>query len=175
MCRRYIKPTEPSSIINIYYTSKMVTNIEERPGYDSSQFVAGEFSFKIWLNLLFALSPSSLNKKTNLSWNQNFIFRFGWHAWIPARFICNRTDRRAGEDFGSSVPRPVHQRLQGEEKRAGRTRQEMWKKSAKKRARWKTKIFCRVRRQFGSRSRAMRKILIFERKSARLCKKINNV
>lgn len=39
----------------IYYTSKMVTNIEERPGYDSSQFVAdmgGSVGFLLGLSVI---------------------------------------------------------------------------------------------------------------------------
>lgn len=43
------------SKIYIYYTSKMVTNIEERPGYDSSQFVAdmgGSLGFLLGLSVI---------------------------------------------------------------------------------------------------------------------------
>jgi hypothetical protein len=55
MCRRAYKATEPGSRLYIYYTSKMVTNIEERPGYDSSQFVAdmgGSLGFLLGLSVI---------------------------------------------------------------------------------------------------------------------------
>lgn len=43
------------SKIKIYYTSKMVTNIEERAGYDFSQFVAdmgGSLGFLLGLSVI---------------------------------------------------------------------------------------------------------------------------
>lgn len=55
MNRRDYKPVEPSSKIHIYYNSKMVTNIIERPGYDSSQFLAdigGSLGFLLGLSVI---------------------------------------------------------------------------------------------------------------------------
>lgn len=49
------KSRQAGSKIYIYYTSKMVTNIEERPGYDSSQFVAdmgGSLGFLLGLSVI---------------------------------------------------------------------------------------------------------------------------
>lgn len=46
---------EPGSKLYIYYTSKMVTNIEERAGYDFSQFVAdmgGSLGFLLGLSVI---------------------------------------------------------------------------------------------------------------------------
>lgn len=51
--RRCVEGT--GSKIKIYYTSKMVTNIEERPGYDFSQFVAdmgGSLGFLLGLSVI---------------------------------------------------------------------------------------------------------------------------
>lgn len=55
MSRKRIKRVEPGSKIFIYYTSKMVTNIVERPGYDFSQFVAdmgGSLGFLLGLSVI---------------------------------------------------------------------------------------------------------------------------
>lgn len=52
--RRYRQATNGSKIY-IYYTSKMVTKIEERPGYDFSQFVAdmgGSLGFLLGLSVI---------------------------------------------------------------------------------------------------------------------------
>ncbi|KAG5675245.1 hypothetical protein PVAND_005160 [Polypedilum vanderplanki] len=51
----YDKHDVPSSKISIYFTSKMVTNLEERSGYDSAQFVAdmgGSLSFLLGLSVI---------------------------------------------------------------------------------------------------------------------------
>lgn len=53
--RRCRNLDEPGSKIYIYYTSKMVTNIEERAGYDFSQFVAdmgGSLGFLLGLSVI---------------------------------------------------------------------------------------------------------------------------
>lgn len=55
MSRKRISRPEPGSKIFIYYTSKMVTNIYERPGYDFSQFVAdmcGSLGFLLGLSVI---------------------------------------------------------------------------------------------------------------------------
>lgn len=46
---------EPHSKVYIYYTSKMVTNLEERSSYDSSQFLAdmgGSLGFLLGLSVI---------------------------------------------------------------------------------------------------------------------------
>ena len=55
MSRREYKQEDAGSKIYIYYTSKMVTNIEERAGYDFSQFVAdmgGSLGFLLGLSVI---------------------------------------------------------------------------------------------------------------------------
>lgn len=55
MNRKKLRPSETGSKIYIYYTSKMVTNIEERAGYDFSQFVAdlgGSLGFLLGLSVI---------------------------------------------------------------------------------------------------------------------------
>lgn len=55
MSRKKLIQAESGSRIYIYYTSKMVTNIEERAGYDSSQFVAdmgGSLGFLLGLSVI---------------------------------------------------------------------------------------------------------------------------
>jgi hypothetical protein len=53
--RRQHYSSHPGSQLYIYYTSKLVTNVEERPGYDSSQFVAdmgGSLGFLLGLSVI---------------------------------------------------------------------------------------------------------------------------
>lgn len=53
--RREVVQRKPGSKIFIYYTSKMVTNVEERSGYDFSQFVAdmgGSLGFLLGLSII---------------------------------------------------------------------------------------------------------------------------
>lgn len=55
MSRKKIRVAESGSQISIYYTSKMVTNIEERAGYDFSQFLAdmgGSLGFLLGLSVI---------------------------------------------------------------------------------------------------------------------------
>lgn len=83
----------------------MVTNIEERPGYDSSQFVAGK-----------------LSKITNYPNIFLFFFRrHGRNFRFSTRIICNRIDRCTGKGVGHFIPQQVHRNLQG--KKAKTTRE----------------------------------------------------
>jgi hypothetical protein len=53
--RRKLYRAEPGAKLYIYYTSKLVTNIEELPGYDWSQFVAdmgGSVGFLLGLSVI---------------------------------------------------------------------------------------------------------------------------
>jgi uncharacterized membrane protein len=49
------KHDKPSSKVSVYFTSKMVTNLEERSNYDSSQFLAdmgGSLGFLLGLSVI---------------------------------------------------------------------------------------------------------------------------